>query len=69
MAQRHAAYGIGMAQRHAAYGIGMAQRHAAYGIGMAQRHVTPGGLLRGYRAVTVRERECNQRPTAGDREK
>jgi hypothetical protein len=40
---------------------------AAYGIGLTLRHVTPGGLLRSYRAVTVGERECNQRPAARDR--
>jgi len=40
---------------------------AAYGIGCTLRHVTPGGLLQGYRAVTVRERELNRRPTAGGR--
>jgi hypothetical protein len=34
---------------------------------LALRHVTPGGLLQGYRAVTLRERELNQRHTAGDR--
>jgi hypothetical protein len=31
-------------------------------------HVTPGGLLQGYRAVTVRERLRNQRHTARNRE-
>lgn len=30
-------------------------------------HVTPGELLQRYRAVTLGERECNQRPAAGER--
>jgi len=30
-------------------------------------HVTPGGLLQSYVAVTLRERELNQRHAAGDR--
>jgi hypothetical protein len=30
-------------------------------------HVTPGGLLQSYHAVTVGERECNQRDAARDR--
>lgn len=30
-------------------------------------HVIPGGLLRRYRAITLRERECNQRRAARKR--
>ena len=32
-----------------------------------RRHVTPSGLLQGYRAVTLRERECHQRHAVRDR--